>query len=108
MQRKISAAQAEEIALAHPMKVNDLMAYTQELYYAGKMPADYEDTQEEKLLIGKAHINIGLEPKKKKEADDITLVYNARYACVLQAVIFIKGTVFGKSSPKDLHDLIWS
>jgi hypothetical protein len=108
VQRKISAEQAEEIARANPMTVNDLRAYTTGLYYAGKMPAEYEDSEEERLMIGKAIIKIGLEPKKKKEADDITSEYNARYACVLQAVIYIKGTVFGKSSPKDLHDLIWS
>jgi hypothetical protein len=60
------------------------------------------------LLIGKALIKVGLQQKKKKEADDITSVYNARFACVLQAVIYIKGAVFGKASPKDLHDLIWS
>ena len=34
--------------------------------------------------------------------------YNVAYACVLQAIIYLKVTAWGKSSPKDLHTLIWT
>lgn len=45
---------------------------------------------------------------EKIEPDDITVKYNVAYACVLQTAIYIKGAVWGVSSPKALHDLIWS
>jgi hypothetical protein len=48
-------------------------------------------------------------PKAAKvEPDDITSEYNVAYACVLQAIIYLKVTAWGKSSPKDLHTLIWT
>lgn len=108
VQRKITPEIADGIVRGNPMKVNDLKDYIDDLLHQGKLPKEYDYTQEEELMIGKALIKVGLQTPKKKEADDITIDFKPSYACVLQTVIYIKGTVFGKSSPKDLHDLIWS
>lgn len=52
-------------------------------------------------------VTIGQETPTKIELSDILPTYNAKLACVLQALIKLKGNVFGKSSPSDLHDHIY-
>jgi hypothetical protein len=69
---------------------------------------DVTDKEVEAVQTALTALREATPAKKRVEADDITSDYNPRFACVLQTVIYIKGTVFGKSSPKELHELIWA
>jgi hypothetical protein len=52
--------------------------------------------------------NVGGYGKEKKELPlDISEKYNPQKACVLQALISVKGEVFGVKSSKDLHEVIF-
>jgi hypothetical protein len=58
-------------------------------------------------LAGKDKPKKGQEAATKAVTEDITSEYKSQKACVLQAVIKVKGTVLGEKSAKLLHDKIW-
>lgn len=55
-----------------------------------------------------ADIDLDTAEVTKIELSDVLPTYNAKYACVLQALIKLKGTVLGKSTPEALHDHIYA